>query len=133
MAAIELGWNSVACPYANRTICPKMHEGNNIVPIRNAILLIDSRVVCPKLGLCAEPRVVPDDFARFKESVLHDKPPRVYPNARDSGFKYVVATDMHFSLDYTQVCRAKVDHPRIEQERGVRLDCLLQGRLARCD
>lgn len=97
-----------------RVICMKLkgdsrtceQNFDNVLTIifPNYLQRISPDIMCPKLGMCSTPKIIPDDFTQFKISVLKNKPPRKYPaQTKDNSFQFIVVTDVHVDLAYSVV------------------------------
>ena len=72
----------------------------------NLLRRFSGDILCPEYGFCSNPKILPDDFEKFKKEILKDKPPRIYPDVLNSStpnIKFAVITDMHVDMGYSQV------------------------------
>eukprot|EP00826_Nyctotherus_ovalis_P004171 TRINITY_DN10874_c0_g1_i11.p1 TRINITY_DN10874_c0_g1~~TRINITY_DN10874_c0_g1_i11.p1 ORF type:complete len:153 (-),score=16.52 TRINITY_DN10874_c0_g1_i11:148-606(-) len=105
LSIIRVGWR-LFCPAAlgfSLEVCEQFYENVCVLMGTNLLRRFDGEVLCPKLGLCNNPIIVPADFNEFRRKILLDKPPRVYPDASISDMKFAVITDLHVDLAYSTV------------------------------
>jgi hypothetical protein len=77
---------------------------------KNLLRRFDGDILCPKLELCSQPILISDDFNKFRNDILLDKPPRTYtdssiPCKLTSEMKFAVVTDLHVDMAYSTVTK----------------------------
>jgi len=87
-----------------KTACAEMWVNNGLFIVKNLPLRLNPDILCPKLGICKNSYVSHETLSEFQKKMLLDKPPRRHQtNNSPNLFKFVVVTDPHVDLNYTQV------------------------------
>jgi len=91
------------CGGFSKEICEEFFEHNDFASEKNRLLRFNGTILCPKLGLCSNPKIVKEDFEEYKRKILADKPPREYPPPTNftKPLQFLVFTDVHNDPNYT--------------------------------
>ncbi len=108
LAVIRFMWNLFCENYFgyDHAISDKFFDNVVLLMGTNLLRRFSGDIWCPKIGACSSPRIVPDDLEKFKRRILANKPPRTHPQySHASPVKFLLFTDVHIDLDYSQVLR----------------------------
>jgi len=86
-------------------MCTQFYDNLVVVMVTNGFKrLLTPNITCSKLGFCTNPKIVPDNYVRYRSRLLHDKPVRQYARPSElPPMKFAVVADMHIDLKYSQV------------------------------
>jgi len=105
LSLIKIGWR-LFCPLVldyDIKVCDQLYENVCVLMGKNLLRRFDGDILCPKLKLCTHPILISDDFNKFRNKILLDKPPRIYTVSSGKEMRFAVMADLHVDMAYSTV------------------------------